>query len=102
MAEACMAGSVYVLALNSCARNLSPLTLDDSSEARYTKTAVTVSGLAHSDESPCGSDALFMLVSISPGSTLLTRTPVPSNSAAQVRVSWSRADFETPYAPQVA
>jgi hypothetical protein len=37
-----------------------------------------------------------MAVSMSPGSTLLMRTPVPSNSAAQVRVIWSRAALETP------
>ena len=38
------------------------------------------------DASPSGSEARFISVSISPGSTLFNRTPVPCSSAAHVRV----------------
>ena len=41
-----------------------------------------------------------MRVSISPGSTVSTRTPVPASSAAQTRPSCSSAAFDAPYAPQ--
>ena len=51
--------------------------------------------------SASGIASACIAVSISPGSTANTRTPVPSSSAAHTRESWSSAALDAPYAPHV-
>src|SRR6266540_2386048 len=73
-----------------------PLTPADSGPASQTNTSLRSSGRASSAGSSSGRAAACIAVAMSPGSTELTRTPVPSSSLAQMRVSWSRAALESP------
>src|SRR5438477_3472589 len=96
----CYGRSAATAFQSSCARSRFPRTCLDSSEARKTNTSVTSFGSAHCAGSSSGSAARCIAVFIFPGSTQLTRTPVSSNSDAQVCDIPSRPNLEIPYAPQ--